>query len=701
MGKKTSPKNQEINQSQQQEFTNSKKISSHYEADILKTIHELEVHKVELEMQNEELLAARKVMHQLEVHRVELEMQNEDLLCARNALDLASRKYLELFDFAPTGYLVLSEDGVIVDINFAASQMLLRFRENLYNRKFALFIQSGYKTLFDLFLKKLFTSKNRNECELYLEGGELEPLYVHIAGKVSDVSDQCLISMTDMTEHMEAVLSLKRSEVKFRNLIMSSSDAMAVQVDGQLVLVNDKCVELVSASSAEEIVGRHVMDFIAEEHHDVVRRKIVEAKLNDQESLVIQASLAKLDDTVVEVEVKAMPIEFEEKSGMQLIIRDISAQNKAILALKYSEEKHRMLVENSHDIIYTMSYDGVLIFVSDAWTRLLGHSKEQVVGQSFVQFVHPDDIPKCSEFIQSLINSKERQSGIEYRVQHIDGRWIWHTSSAVPLVDEKGNAVSFEGIAKDITHRKRVESEILETNTLLSQTNLEKDKLFAVIAHDLRSPFHVLLNLAEQMSSETEGYSITEYNDSCKILYESIKTTYQLLNNLLEWAQLQNGSMNFEMEKIQLSELVTKSIGDVALMAANKEIHTFNSVDKAIEVFADERMINSVLRNLLSNAYKFTEGGGVVTVKSKLNDAGMIEISVTDTGIGIPEDIIKKLFVLGERVSRKGTADEPSTGIGLILCKDFVVKNGGEIRVKSEIGKGSTFSFTLHIYKNE
>jgi len=151
--------------------------------------------------------------------------------------------------------------------------------------------------------------------------------------------------------------------------------------------------------------------------------------------------------------------------GKAISLHDVTDKKKAERALKQSEEKYRTLIENSYDIIYMLTSDGVFTFVSPAWTTLLGHPLSRVVGQPFQPFVHPDDLPQCMEFLKSVIETGHRQGGVEYRVHHIDGSWRWHTSSAVPLRDEAGTIVGFVGIARDITERKLLEQKLLKLAT--------------------------------------------------------------------------------------------------------------------------------------------------------------------------------------------------------------------------------------------
>ncbi|MDP3148091.1 MAG: ATP-binding protein [Ignavibacteria bacterium] len=246
-----------------------------------------------------------------------------------------------------------------------------------------------------------------------------------------------------------------------------------------------------------------------------------------------------------------------------------------------------------------------------------------------------------------------------------------------------------------IIKRKQAETEIKLKNEQLQRTNSEKDKFFSIIAHDLKSPFQGFLNMTELMADKTEKFSLAEFAENSKALNESARILYKLLDNLLEWAQMQRGAISFTPKELNLSTFALQNIEIINQRAVQKGITISNEIPGSLKVNADERMINTVLRNLLSNAVKFTNRGGKIIVRCKKIENAMIEVSVQDTGVGMAEKNVKRLFKMEEKVSSKGTEDEPSTGLGLLLCKEFVKKNGGNIWVESEEEKGSIFYFTV------
>jgi signal transduction histidine kinase len=235
-------------------------------------------------------------------------------------------------------------------------------------------------------------------------------------------------------------------------------------------------------------------------------------------------------------------------------------------------------------------------------------------------------------------------------------------------------------------------------NEELIRLNAEKDKFFSILAHDLRNPLSSFLGLTKIFSEELSEMKQEEVQELANSLRESAKSVYHLLENLLDWSQMQRGLIEFKPVKVHLNDIIKKTIGSLSDLAnqKNQEVQLQLSGNPFVRV--DLTMLESTLRNLLSNALKFSFRGGHITLSTNVLQDKFMEIAVIDNGLGMSAGLISRLFTLDGRTGRIGTEGEHSTGLGLLLCKEFVEKNGGEIVAVSVEGKGSTFSFTLPIY---
>lgn len=246
----------------------------------------------------------------------------------------------------------------------------------------------------------------------------------------------------------------------------------------------------------------------------------------------------------------------------------------------------------------------------------------------------------------------------------------------------------------ELLARVRTHLELQRSKEELQELNATKDKFFSIIAHDLRGPFTALLGLTELLIIKIDRYSKDDIKRIVGELQSSAKTVHTLLENLLTWSRLQRNIIEHFPENIPLDDIARHNILLFQSGAHQKQITLRNLVQKDMTVYADYHMTDTIIRNLISNALKFTDAGGTIELSVKDNEQSM-EIAVSDTGVGMNKEDISKLFRIDVRHSNVGTAGEKGTGLGLILCKELVEKNGGTIRVESEMGKGSTFRFTL------
>jgi len=249
-------------------------------------------------------------------------------------------------------------------------------------------------------------------------------------------------------------------------------------------------------------------------------------------------------------------------------------------------------------------------------------------------------------------------------------------------------------INKSRTSIKKLNKQLEKSEKELKQANAEKDKFFAIISHDLKSPFNGLLGLTEVLESKYDSLPQEEVKHLLSLLRQTAKNSYSLLEDLLQWSRIQIESMEYKPEVFNMSTKTEKVIQTLDTSIKNKNINLENRINNDTFVFADEKSAEAVLRNLISNAIKFTNNGGNITLEAIEKDTEYI-FSVCDNGIGMAKNTVDKLFSITEKISVPGTNNEMGTGLGLVLCKEFIEKNNGKIWVESEIDKGSTFYFTL------
>lgn len=237
-------------------------------------------------------------------------------------------------------------------------------------------------------------------------------------------------------------------------------------------------------------------------------------------------------------------------------------------------------------------------------------------------------------------------------------------------------------------------SKLIESEHNLMELNATKDKFFSIIAHDLKNPFNALLGFSELLEKNFDSYTKEEVKEYINVIYESSQSLFKLLDNLLQWSRTQTKSISYHPEQFELLPLVQQEVIFLHINSDKKKITVNVIINEAITAYADKNIISSVVRNLISNAIKFTNTNGNIEISAK-DLVSEIEVSISDSGIGIDTDDLDKIFQLNSSISNKGTANEDGTGLGLLLCKEFTEMNHGRIWATSNKGKGSTFFFTI------
>lgn len=372
------------------------------------------------------------------------------------------------------------------------------------------------------------------------------------------------------------------------------------------------------------------------------------------------------------------------------IIANAFEKMTAVKKIQTSEIRLKSALESANEGLWEWDIVTNETYFSEIWYTMLGYEPNEFPATLafWEKLVHPDDMERVKELLKQHFSGESNIYEAIYRVKTKTGRWIWILDHGkVVERDASGAPIKAIGTHIDVTSQKDTEEKLKE---LINTRN----KLFSVISHDLRGPIGNILPVLDLICEEGESINKETQNALICGLKESAGNAYKLLENLLIWSRSQTGVIKLEMEHIDIGKLISENIRLAESQAAAKGISVTADIENNIFAYADMNSADLVIRNLISNSVKFTKPGGEIFVEaSKSNNT--ITISVKDSGIGMSHEVLAGLFTINPLQHASGTANEPGSGLGLVLCREFVEKNGGTIKVESEEGKGSTFTFTL------
>jgi PAS domain S-box-containing protein len=378
------------------------------------------------------------------------------------------------------------------------------------------------------------------------------------------------------------------------------------------------------------------------------------------------------------------------------IFQKLTWNDKSVERINIENNFFRAMIDQLPDRIFCKDIECRFLINNRAHLKALGDkTQEEVLGKTDFDFRSSETAEKFYNDDLTVIKTGNSIENEEELTIDKHGVESWRLVTKVPLFDSEKKVIGLIGISRDITERKKNLEAIKKQNEELSLINSEKDKLFSIIAHDLRSPFQGFIGLSKVLSEEYSSFSIRQLQTMSDSLFHSAVNLYKLLENLLEWSNVKRGGVKFNPQIINISNILRVNIELLSLSSNLKSIEIEADFPENIEVFADQKMIETVIRNLISNAVKFTNKGGKIVVSINNESPDILEVSIKDTGVGIPHDVIIKLFKIGEKIKTEGTEGEPSSGLGLFLCDEFITKHNGKIWVESEVDRGSTFSFSL------
>ena len=455
----------------------------------------------------------------------------------------------------------------------------------------------------------------------------------------------------------------------------------------------NKAAESLIGKKREDIINKKFSEFVVEsdrKQFKTVLEKATKTLLTQKKELRIKAANNYLPSLIV---VKYNLDSKSSKGFYFLTIIDFTQQKVKEELIKDSEARFENMANTAPVMIWIADVEGLFSFVNKVWLEYSGKKLGDQLGMNWLRDVHPDDVENLLKTYGDAFRSRNPFT-FEFRLKNSSDRYEWMMIKGTPRLSRENIFMGFIGSCTNINAQKEFEEKIRRVNSELMDINASKDKFFSIISHDLRSPLGGLMQILEILE---ESHNNMEDEEEVTIIKEAANTSKQvfaLMENLLEWSRIQAGKIPYEPERIEIFPMINELESLYSQNLRNKQIKLKNDIEPGISVFADIKMTNTILRNLISNAIKFTNPDGFIYISSEENE-NFVNIKVKDTGVGIDEENSDKLFKPDSSYSTDGTAHEKGTGLGLVLCKELVEKQGGEIRVESKQGQGSTFLFSL------
>lgn len=528
--------------------------------------------------------------------------------------------------------------------------------------------------------------------------------------------------LSDIDDRKKTEKELKESESRF----VSISETLPVMVwltNNRIIptFVNKKASDFVGDDYQNKMMSQHVHVDDLEFFQDILRLAIKTKQNHDCE-----IRLLNKQNEYRWVLTNIVP-RFSENGkfiGLLGAGLDITERKETETKLLDSETQFTEITNVIGDGIFMIDANWNIKFANPEFTNLLGYKSDNIDNKNIHDLIHyhdPSENSYCP--LLQVYNSGETIRVPEDYFKMENGELL-PVSYVVSPLKRNGEIVGCVVAFHDISERIESENEmnrfveelqfnkelmeenanefarlnemLAESESTLQESNASKDKFFSIISHDLRSPFTSIIGFAEVMVEDIDTLDKDDIKDFAGSIYKSSKNIQNLLENLLQWSRVQTGRIEFNPINFDLNNLTNDVVALYQVNAARKKIVLSNGIENQYTIKADKFMIDTIIRNLVSNSIKFTKQGGEITIHTEeITDQGVLQISIEDTGIGMKEEVLNKLFKIDEHVTTRGTEKEKGTGLGLILCKEFIEKHGGEIWVESVIDEGSKFKFTI------
>ena len=617
---------------------------------------------------------------------------------AEENLQLSEAEFRAAFECSALGMSLMNLTGKFIRVNDSFCKILGYTNRELMALTFK---ELSHPEDVDKDLKLMKEVLNGSKKSYHLEKRYLHKsgavIWVHKAGSIvlnsQSKPSHWTVQIQDITEQKIVENTLREERELLRTLIDNIPTSIYIKdLELRKTLVNKAECEFMGVKDQSEILGKNNYELFPEAFARTTTAEDREVLTTGKSIINEEKVLTWSDGSIQHLLTSKMPLYYKETiSGLLGITHDISKIKEAEIALFESEQKFRRIFENIQDVFYQTDQAGIVTEISPSIEKHSGYSREEVIGKPVIDFYY--NVEDREDLVKT-ISTQRIVTDFEVRLKTKAGEKRYSSVNA-QLIIRNGVIIGTEGSMRDVSERKLNEDSLQRLNNELNLLNDQKNKLLSVIAHDLRNPIAGCVGLLEVVFTDVENTSKEELIGYMEMMQKGALNAHELLEDLLEWARIQFNSVDFIPTVIpDLKNNVGHILNKLMPIAEAKDIQLNQNIEEGLSIMADKHMLASVIRNLVTNAIKFTNKGGRVGISAKKQKNGVI-FSVIDNGIGLAEKDIDKLFSDNTNFTSYGTQGEKGTGMGLSLCRNFVEKHGGKIWVESAQNSGSKFYFNI------
>ncbi len=600
----------------------------------------------------------------------------------------------QLFDNAPFGIIILKSIGN--DVDSVADLLVVKSNPEAGD----IFKRLGLVGLKLSFFFPEFNVTPDQGYSMFKYKQEFESFYPSLGKYLRLITfpiddERFCMFIHDVTDYRRSIKALKESEERYTKLVEDSPVLIKrFNTNGVINYANRYYAEYIK-KGINSLLGSNLYDFLGADERRMFLNKIASLTPTKPIFEYQQNEMHFGNEVWIKWIVRALFDATGDVIEYQAVGMDFTNLIKTERLLEEQKNRLTAILDNSLMGIGVMNYNGEFLSSNNRLVEMMEcDSMEHFLTKNYFDFAIYDQHESLVENLRSIFKGETTHFNIQRKYRTEKGRVFWGDLYATPIIVKGGQIKEVVGMVVDITDKKEIEDELKQNEEQLRSINKTKDKLFSIIAHDIRNPFNIIMGFSSLLEQAIDDLEKEQIRELAHKIVEASNDTFKLLEDLLTWAKSQLGQLKVHNEKFRPASVIEECVASLSATAKAKDIELNFEISDKLELYLDVAMFKFVIRNLLHNAIKFSYPNQKVECKMHIGDE-TVAFKVQDYGVGIRPEKIPILFDLGETIASHGTANEKGTGLGLSMCKEMVELNKGELRVKSEVGKGSQFTVVL------